>query len=187
MTTRQAPAALPRTGRGALPQPATCSAIGWGLVVAGFVGSAAANAAWGWEGAASVIYGITSLALLAAIVLLAVTQRRLSALHGGLGTRASVGIGITAFAAVLSLVAAWARHDVRDRPSGVDRLLHPVGGPLDLAVEVLVLADPRERRLVTYLPANAASGAVLDRVLDTGASHDVGRHPYLRLLGGGAA
>lgn len=87
--------------------PATCSAIGWGVVVAGFIAAAAANAAWGWEGVASMFYGVASMVLVASGALLVLTQIRIGKLSGRLGAVATIGIGVSALGALLSFVA-WA-------------------------------------------------------------------------------
>lgn len=57
--------AIGDTRRVAGVDPATCSAIGWNVAVAGFVASAAANAAWGWNDVASIVYGLASIVLVA--------------------------------------------------------------------------------------------------------------------------
>ena len=81
-------------------------------------------------------------------------------------------------------VRLWARHEVRDRRRGVERLSHPVGGAMELAFEALVVADPRSRVLVTHLPVDAASAAALERVIRTDEASGTGG---LRVLQGGAA
>ena len=99
-------AALPtRTADHATPAP--WAAAGWGVVVVGILASAAADAAWGWEGAATRFYGLTTLALMALAALVVATQVRLNSLHGGLGPMAIVGIVITVLGALLGMVA-WA-------------------------------------------------------------------------------
>ncbi len=87
--------------------PATCSAIGWGVAVAGFFAAAAADAAWGWDGVASMVYGVASMVLVASGALLVVTQVRIGRLGDRLGAVATIGIGISALGALLSFVA-WA-------------------------------------------------------------------------------
>ena len=86
---------------------ATLAGIGLGLAVIVFLGSDVADAAWGWEGTASAVYGVGSLLLVAACFLLVATQVQLNRLHGGLGRAAVVGIAVTALGAVLSFVS-WA-------------------------------------------------------------------------------
>ncbi len=77
----------------------------------------------------------------------------------------------------------WANHEVGEKRRGIHRLAHPVAGEIELDFEVLILADPGERRLVTYLPASQASAAALDRLV---ADDDpVGaRAGHLRVVGG---
>ncbi len=87
--------------------PATCSAIGWGVAVAGFLAAAAADAAWGWDGVASLVYGVASMVLVASGALLVVTQVRIGKLSGRLGAVATIGIGVSTLGALLSFVA-WA-------------------------------------------------------------------------------
>ena len=87
--------------------PATCSAIGWGVAVAGFIAADAADAAWGWDGVASMVYGVASMVLVASGALLVVTQVRIGRLGGRLGAVATIGIGVSALGALLSFVA-WA-------------------------------------------------------------------------------
>ena len=61
----------------------------------------------------------------------------------------------------------WAEHEVEVRRRGVERLTHPVVGDLDLLADVLVLSDPGDRRIVTYLPASERSNAALDALSTT--------------------
>ena len=86
---------------------ATLAGTGLGLAVIAFLGSTLADAAWGWEGTASAVYGVGSLLLVAACFLLVATQVQLSKIHGGLGRAAQVGMVITAVGALLSFVS-WA-------------------------------------------------------------------------------
>jgi hypothetical protein len=44
----------------------------------------------------------------------------------------------------------WARHDVRQKTSGISRFLHPQVGPLDLHYEKLALPGAPGQMLVTY-------------------------------------
>ncbi|EDY54819.1 MULTISPECIES: helix-turn-helix transcriptional regulator [Streptomyces] len=44
----------------------------------------------------------------------------------------------------------WATHDVKEKCHGIQRLLHPLVGGLDLRLESFHLADDREQVLVTY-------------------------------------
>lgn len=99
--------AVDRTPNPGFASTATASAIGWGIAVAGFSLSAAADAAWGWEGAASMVYGLAAIVLVVSGGLLVVTELGLRRLHGGLGPVAVLGIAVTAAGALLSFVA-WA-------------------------------------------------------------------------------
>ncbi len=45
------------------------------------------------------------------------------------------------------------------------QIAHPTAGDLDLAVEVLTLADDTEQVLVTWLPADEATAARLDALM----------------------
>lgn len=99
--------ATDRTRRPVGIDPATWSAIGWGVAVVGFIAADAADAAWGWEGVASLVFGVASLVLVASGALLVVTQVRIGKLSGRLGALATIGIGISALGALLSFVA-WA-------------------------------------------------------------------------------
>ncbi len=87
--------------------PATLAAAGLVLVVVMFVGMAVADAAWGWEGAASALYGVGSILLVVSAGLVVATQVGLSRLHGGLGRMAMIGVGVSALGALLSFVS-WA-------------------------------------------------------------------------------
>ena len=71
----------------------------------------------------------------------------------------------------------WSEHDVTQKTRGEKHLVHPVVGPLNLRFEVLLLPDSPFRRLVVYVPADAAATAALGRLAD------VDRAP-LRLVGG---
>ncbi|MGQ0745121.1 MAG: hypothetical protein ACT4OS_12490 [Acidimicrobiales bacterium] len=89
------------------PAVPTVAAIGWTVVVAAFAASAAAEAAWGWEGAAMLIGNLAGIVLVASGALLVATQVLLNGRHGGLGSKAVVGSCITAVGALLSFVS-WA-------------------------------------------------------------------------------
>ena len=71
----------------------------------------------------------------------------------------------------------WSAHDVTENTRGALSLAHPLVGPLNLRFEVLLLPDSPFRRLVVYVPADAAATAALGRL------GDVDRAP-LRLVGG---
>lgn len=87
--------------------PARVAAVGLTLVVATFAGAALADAAWGWDGAATVLYSLGSILLVVSASLLVATQVGLLRLHDGLGRLAVAGIAISALGALLSFVA-WA-------------------------------------------------------------------------------
>ncbi|MEA2900572.1 MAG: hypothetical protein QOH36_459 [Actinomycetota bacterium] len=87
--------------------PDTLAGACMGLAVIAFLGSALADAAWGWEGTAGAVYGVGSLLLVAAGFLLVATQVQLHKIHGGLGRAAQVGIAVSALGALLSFVS-WA-------------------------------------------------------------------------------
>ncbi|MCA1691379.1 MAG: hypothetical protein LC733_03930 [Actinobacteria bacterium] len=75
--------------------------------MAGFIAADAADATWGWDGVASLVYGVASIALVASGALLVVTQVRIGRLVGGLSAVSTIGIGVSALGALLSFVA-WA-------------------------------------------------------------------------------
>lgn len=60
----------------------------------------------------------------------------------------------------------WAEHDVTQKTRGDKRFAHPVVGDLHLRFEVLLLPDSPQRRIVVYVPADAAARAALDRLVD---------------------
>ncbi|MGH9156030.1 MAG: hypothetical protein ACRD1K_09415 [Acidimicrobiales bacterium] len=99
--------AVDRTRKPVGIDPATCSAIGWGVAVAGFIAADAADAAWGWDGVASLIFGVASMVLVASGALLVLTQVRIGKLSGRPGAVATIGTGVSALGALLSFVA-WA-------------------------------------------------------------------------------
>jgi transcriptional regulator with XRE-family HTH domain len=74
----------------------------------------------------------------------------------------------------------WAEHDVTQKTRGDKLLVHPVVGHLHLRFEVFLLPDSPQRQVVVYGPADAATAAALDRLVDAT------RAP-LRLVGGGTA
>jgi transcriptional regulator with XRE-family HTH domain len=79
----------------------------------------------------------------------------------------------------------WASLDVVEGRRSQIRLDHPTGGRLTVDVEALLLPEPGERLLVTYLPADDASAAVLDRLV-AAAPAQQDSDGRLRLVGGGA-
>jgi transcriptional regulator with XRE-family HTH domain len=62
----------------------------------------------------------------------------------------------------------WATHDVAEKHRGIKRLVHPDAGELRLAYEVLLLPDEIEQRLISWLPADEQSAAVMSRLLSVG-------------------
>jgi transcriptional regulator with XRE-family HTH domain len=56
----------------------------------------------------------------------------------------------------------WAAHPVDEKRRGAQQIAHPTAGDLDLAVEVLTLADDTEQVLVTWLPGDESTAARLD-------------------------
>lgn len=86
---------------------ATWSAAGWVVVVACMTASAAADAAWGWEGSAILLYGIGQLVLVASAALLVVTEVHIARRFAPLGVVVKIGVGVSAVGALLSFVA-WA-------------------------------------------------------------------------------
>jgi transcriptional regulator with XRE-family HTH domain len=59
----------------------------------------------------------------------------------------------------------WLAHAVSEPHRGVMRLRHPDAGDMRLAYDVLALPDDGEQRLVTWLPADEATGAALQVLL----------------------
>jgi transcriptional regulator with XRE-family HTH domain len=116
----------------------------------------------------------------------AVAREQVAGLRAA-ATRCTVGRSLDGLIGELSVASAefarlWAQHEVHERRRGVDRVVHPVAGPMDLAFEVLLLPDRGDRRLTTYLPADGASAIALEHVL---GARD-GRVGALRLVEGSA-
>ncbi|MGB2569007.1 helix-turn-helix domain-containing protein [Micromonospora citrea] len=65
-----------------------------------------------------------------------------------------------------SFTDRWQRRPVAAPGAGVREVRHPVVGALRLAYETLELADAAHQWLVVQLPADAATAARLDRLLD---------------------
>jgi len=59
----------------------------------------------------------------------------------------------------------WSAHGVAEKHRGTKRLAHPEFGELRVSFEVLHLLDDGEQRLVTWLPADEASAAAIDRAV----------------------
>ena len=76
-------------------------------------------------------------------------------------------------------VSFWACYDVAEKRTGTKQLDHPVGGHLDLDFTAMGLPEGGGLRLVTYLPSDEASAAVLDRLVTAAPAR-------LRLVDGGA-
>jgi hypothetical protein len=62
----------------------------------------------------------------------------------------------------------WATHDVAEKHRGIKRLVHPAAGEIRVAYEVLLLPDDNEQRLISWLPADEQSVAVMSRLLSVG-------------------
>lgn len=77
----------------------------------------------------------------------------------------------------------WAIHEVGEKRRGTQRLAHPVAGEMELEFEVLTLADPGERRLVSFMPADEASAVALEGLV--GDDRLRGGQRRLRLVDGG--
>ncbi|WP_328647950.1 hypothetical protein OHS58_09620 [Amycolatopsis sp. NBC_00348] len=72
----------------------------------------------------------------------------------------------------------WARHDVRARTTGSERLHHPVAGPLELTFEVLMPAADEDQALVVYgAEPGSASEDGLRLPADRAASRPDSRSP----------
>jgi transcriptional regulator with XRE-family HTH domain len=78
----------------------------------------------------------------------------------------------------------WASLDVVEKRRGQMRLDHPTGGRLTVDVEALLLPESGERLLVTYLPADDPSAAVLDRLVAAAPAQQASDARRLRLVGG---
>jgi hypothetical protein len=76
-------------------------------------------------------------------------------------------------------VRFWACYDVGEKRTGTKQLDHPVGGHLDVDFSAMGLPEPG-LRLVTYLPSDEPSAAVLDRLVTAAPTR-------LRLVDTGAA
>jgi transcriptional regulator with XRE-family HTH domain len=59
----------------------------------------------------------------------------------------------------------WAAHPVDEKRRGAKLIAHPTAGDLELAVEVLALADDSEQVLVTWLPADDATATRLETLV----------------------
>jgi hypothetical protein len=62
----------------------------------------------------------------------------------------------------------WSTYDVAEKHRGIKRLVHPEVGDIRVAFEVLGLPDEDEQRLISWLPADEASAAVMSRLLAVG-------------------
>jgi len=58
----------------------------------------------------------------------------------------------------------WSDHEVAEQRRGTRALAHPTLGPLQVAYEVMSLADDDEQRLVTWLPADERTAAAFERL-----------------------
>jgi transcriptional regulator with XRE-family HTH domain len=59
----------------------------------------------------------------------------------------------------------WAAHPVDEKRRGAKLIAHPTAGDLELAVEMLALADDSEQVLVTWLPADDATATRLETLV----------------------
>jgi len=75
----------------------------------------------------------------------------------------------------------WRAHDVARKSLGPTRILHPEGGELRVDLEVLLMSDDTDQRLVAWLPSDEATNVALDRICD-GTNEAVGPAP-LRIVG----
>ncbi len=74
--------------------------------------------------------------------------------------------------------ALWARQDVRQKTSGISRLLHPQVGPLDLHYEKLALPGAPGQMLITYhAPPGSASWERLQLLAHLTDPPGPGRYP----------
>ncbi|MFD4669682.1 helix-turn-helix domain-containing protein [Lentzea sp. NPDC058450] len=74
-----------------------------------------------------------------------------------------VGLVAELEAASPEFARLWALHDVQVKSDGIIRINHPVAGPLRLNYEFLSSGTGAER-IVTYLPADAATAEALTRL-----------------------
>lgn len=65
---------------------------------------------------------------------------------------------------VPEFVTRWADHEVAEQRRGTTWLAHPALGRLQVAYEVMSLADDDEQRLVTWLPADETTATAFDRL-----------------------
>jgi transcriptional regulator with XRE-family HTH domain len=77
-------------------------------------------------------------------------------------------------------VLRWSTHDVAEKHRGIKRLVHPDAGEIRVAYEVLLLPDENEQRLISWLPADEQSAAVMSRLLSLGEAVSPAR---LRVVG----
>ena len=59
----------------------------------------------------------------------------------------------------------WRVHDVARRRRGTKTVRHPEAGTLHIDYEVLLLPDASDQRIITWLPADDATAAALDRLV----------------------
>jgi len=69
--------------------------------------------------------------------------------------------------AVDEFASRWSTHPIAEKRRGTKRLDHPAVGPLELAFEVLLLADD-EQQLVTWRAADDSTATRLATVLGDG-------------------
>jgi transcriptional regulator with XRE-family HTH domain len=60
----------------------------------------------------------------------------------------------------------WDAHPIGEKRRGTKRLSHPVAGDLDVAYEVLDLADESQLQLITWLPADEQTASRIESLVD---------------------
>jgi transcriptional regulator with XRE-family HTH domain len=115
-----------------------------------------------------------------------IAREQVATLRAAIGPRCAAEL--TAFVGEMSIASVefaqlWAEHDVAVKTFGSKRLRHPAVGVLAVDFETMALPDPGERRLVTYLPADAASASALERIVH-GADPGAAQRNRLRVVEG---
>lgn len=67
--------------------------------------------------------------------------------------------------AVPAFAERWRVHDVARKRRGTKTLHHPAAGALRIDYEVLLLPDDGDQRIITWLPADDATAAAIDRLV----------------------
>lgn len=65
---------------------------------------------------------------------------------------------------VPEFASRWSDHEVAEKRRGTKALTHPTLGPLQIAYEVMSLADDDEQRLVTWLPADERTSVAFEHI-----------------------